>query len=191
LAEVIAQVVFTDPGSRRRTMPARRQRQRFSRSSGRRTTWARFQFPLQLAAAGDYSTVDLLSQFVADGGVTQGVTIGRTHLNLAVNGPNANDESDQFAWGIIRGQGSDVGTNIAGAPAPSTHNYADWMFWDILTCDSDHHYFPGGGNVFRLDLKSQRKIPELDMSMNLVAENLSGAVNLTITVTGSVLLLLP
>jgi len=172
-------------------MPARRQRQAFRRTPGRRTTWARCQFPLLEAAAGDYQTVDLLSQFKADGGTSQGVTVGRTRLNFAVNGPNANDESDQFAVGIIRGQVQDVGANIAGAPTPISNNYADWMYWDILTCDSDHHYYPGGGNVFRLDLKAMRKLPELDMSMNLVVENVSAAADFTLTVTGSVLLLLP
>jgi hypothetical protein len=171
-----------------------RRRQRFHASSGglrRRTTWARFQFVLVEAAPGDFQTVDLLSQFKADGGVTQGVTIGRTHVDLAVSSVGTNDPGDQFAWGIMRGQITDVGINVAGAPAPSTHPYEDWAWWDQLSCDTDAHYFPGGGNVYRLDLKSMRKLPELQMGYNLVMENISAAANFAVSVTGSVLLLLP
>jgi len=96
-----------------------------------------------VAAAGDYSTVDLLGSFKANGGVTQGITIARTRMVISVASAAANDPGDQFAIGIIRGQQKDVGVNVTGAPEPILDLYEDWAFWDQPTCDTNGHYYPG------------------------------------------------
>jgi len=172
-----------------------RSRRRFNAGHGasrRRTTWARVESTVTLAATGDYGTTDLLTAFKADGGVTQGVTIARSHLVLAVE--DLPDAGDQFAWGLIRGQNTDVGVNIAGAPEPVADPYEDWAMWELLTAGAivgAGAYWPGGGNTWRYDIKAQRKIPELQQAWNAVFTNVSATTPFTIGVTGSILLLLP
>jgi hypothetical protein len=142
-----------------------------------------------LAADGDYATIDLLGGFKTMGGVQQGVTVTRMHVILTVI--TASDPEDNFAWGVIRGQQSDQGVNIVGAPKPSTQPYEDWLMWELLTADTDGHYWPGGGNVWRYDIKSRRKLEDLQMSLNIVFESLTAATPFTVTMQVRTLLLLP
>lgn len=174
-------------------MPSRR-RSRFHRQ-GRRTTWATVTQTVSLAAADDYFTFDLLANFKADGGVQQAVTVARTHLlDTITSGVTA---GDNFALGLIRGQSTDVGTNIAGAPTPDVDPYEDWLLWqwrfatdagDGVTTYSEH----GATNVLSFDLKAMRKLEELQMSYNLVIKQLAATTFPVVhQVTGRVLLMLP
>jgi len=145
-----------------------------------------------LAANGNYSTLDLLAPFKTDGGVQQGVTVTRTHLNFSVTSQAS--AADAFTWGIIRGQNTDVGANVAGAPTPDLDPYEDWAMWRTETCAdgiAQNHYFPGSSNVRDFDLRAQRRLPELQMTWNLVMKRLTGSVTLNVTVTASILLKLP
>jgi len=159
----------------------------------RRTTWARFSNTVTLTTTGSYANTDLLAAFKADGGVTQGVTIARTHISISVE--DAPDAGDQFAWGLLRGQNTDAGANIAGAPNPLDDPYEDWAMWDTRAASvgpgGGAAYFPGNGNQWTYDIKSQRKIPELQMAWLASFVNISGTDPITFGVTGSVLLLLP
>jgi hypothetical protein len=138
--------------------------------------------------------VDLLANFKADGGTQQGVTVARIHLRLAiVNAPAA---GDQLALGIIRGQNTDVGVTVLGAPTPSADPYEDWMYWSIFTgCNqpgAGTTIFPGGGNVYEADIKAKRRLPDLQQSLNLVTNTpVSGAFPQQVVYNASILLMLP
>jgi hypothetical protein len=151
-----------------------------------------------LAAANDYFTIDLLANFRADGGTQQAATIVRTHLLDSVT--SVVDAGDNFAMGLIRGQRTDEGANIAGAPVPDLDPYEDWLLWqwrfashartgvDGTGVYSEH----GATNTLVVDSKAQRKLEELNMSYNLVIKQLAaGAFPAVHQVTGRVLLLLP
>ena len=172
----------------------RRRRSSFSRQ-GRRTTWATIEDTYTLAAANDYATADLLQNFKSDGGVQQAVTVVRTHLLVAVTSPVA--VGDNFALGLIRGQNTDVGSNIAGAPVPDLDPYDDWLLWQWRWAGAQAGGAPnyshlGATNVLYFDLKAQRKLEELQMCYNLVIKCLASAtLPMTFQVTGRVLLLLP
>jgi len=175
-------------------MPVRRQRG-FTRSvARRRTTWARSFGTMSNASAATWDTVDLLANFKADGGNQQGVTVARIHLRLAeVTVPAA---GDQFSVGIIRGQNTDVGVTVAGAPSPVLDPYEDWMYWSLFTaCNqpgAGSHMFPGGGGCYEVDIKAKRRFEELQQSLNLVTSApVSGAFPQQIVYSASVLLMLP
>jgi len=172
----------------------RRSRRSFQRQ-GRRTTWATVQETVSVTAADDYVTIDLLSNFKADGGVQQAVTVVRTHLLDAIT--SAVDPSDNFVLGLIRGQNADVGSNIAGAPVPDVDPYDDWLLWQWRFASnngseigvySEH----GGTNVLTWDLKAQRRLEELQMNYNLVIKQLAASTFPVVhQITGRVLLMLP
>jgi hypothetical protein len=139
------------------------------RTPRRRTTWATTATnAISLTAANQYLTTDLLATFKAAGGVTQGCTIARTILRLTVLGAPA--AGDQFVHGIIRGQTTDVGANVAGAPTPLDF-YEDWAWLDQRTAggaSSTTYSDTGASNQIFLDLKVGRKIPEIHQCWNYV-----------------------
>jgi len=147
-----------------------RQRSRVRPVGGtrRRTTWATHQSRESFAAANDLHTIDLLDQYKTAGGPVVGVTIARTLLRISQTTLPAN--GDVFDVGVIRGQSSDVGTNIAGAPSPSSDLYEDWA-WLVRYTSSNSSGGPlwgeHGSNVAQLDIRSKRKLPELHMNWNL------------------------
>ena len=166
---------------------------RSDRAARRRTTWAAFQEHVTLAAPTDYFTFDLLANFKADGGVTQGVTIARTHFTVAVS--TQPDPGDTFTFGLIRGQGVDVGLNIAGAPVPSVDPYDDWLLWQYrgasINGAGHGEYFPGGSNQQNFDLKAMRRLEELQMTYNMVVQNVTASSPFEVYTFGRILLMLP
>jgi len=171
----------------------RHRRQSFNRQ-GRRTTWATVEETVTIAAANDYTTFDLLANFKADGGVQQAVTVVRTHLRDSII--TAVNPGDNFAFGLIRGQSTDVGTNIAGAPVPDLDPYEDWLLWHwhwaSNTIAGGIYSHTGSTNVLPVDLKAMRKLEELQMSYNLVIKQLAAtAFPVTHQINGRVLLMLP
>jgi hypothetical protein len=121
------------------------------------------------------------------------VTVTRSHITLAVVSETA--AGDVFSWGVLRGQNTDIGTNVAGAPTPSADPYDDWMIWRTETAAdglAQNHYWMGSSNVSEWDLKAQRRLEELQMTCNLVIQRISvAAASLHIQVAASVLLKLP
>lgn len=139
-------------------------------SARRRTTWATlFTQGFSLTAANQFLTIDLLSEYAGVAGAElAGISILRTIWLLTVLGTPA--AGDQFTYGIIRGQSSDVGANIAGAPVPSDH-YQDWAYLSQETAggtSSTTFSHTGASNVLPYDLKVGRKLPELHMRWNFV-----------------------
>jgi hypothetical protein len=161
--------------------------------SVRGTTWARFTFNTTNAAAATYSITDLLGNYKTDGGVVVGATVTRIHLELAVTSAVA--AGDTFAWGILRGQNTDVGVSVAGAPQPIADPYEDWMFWQsphaASSLGAGPCYWHSQSNVYSLDLKAQRRLPELQMALLLVVGPQTTGAALTYAASGSVLLKLP
>jgi len=171
-----------------------RRRSRFVRSPGRRTTWAIVTQTISHAAANDYSTIDLLANFKADGGVQQAVTVVRTHLLDSITSTVA--PGDNYTFGLIRGQNTDIGNNVVGAPVPDLDPYNDWLLWqwrwasDTIAGGIFSH--TGSTNVIPVDLKAQRKLEELQMTYNLVIKTLAaGTFPVVHQITGRVLLMLP
>jgi hypothetical protein len=139
------------------------------RRTRRRTTWATHQSTENFAAANDLHTIDLLDQYKTAGGGVVGITIARTILRLTPTYAVA--AGDRLNLGVIRGQDSDIGTNIAGAPSPSSKFYEDWAWLEQYDAANQTGAGPnfntGGGLVIALDIRSKRKLPELQMSWNL------------------------
>jgi hypothetical protein len=125
------------------------------------------------ASAATWDTIDLLAAFKAAGGVQQGVTVARIHLRIAcITAVNPNDE---FGIGIMRGQNTDVGASVVGAPNPVADPYEDWLFWSVFFASTPAagagagpQYFAGGANNVTFDIRAKRKLPELQESLNLV-----------------------
>jgi len=159
----------------------------------RKTTWATFSGSTTLDADGTYETVDLLLNFKTDGGTTQGITVARTHLRLAVT--TAVAATDIFYLGLIRGQNSDVGVDVVGAPDPQSDPYEDWMWWEervASTMTGAGASFFGPSNNQGYDVKSKRKVEQLQMNYNLVLKRaVTAADDLIIAYSGRILLMLP
>jgi hypothetical protein len=77
---------------------------------------------------------------------------------------------NSFHFGLIRGQMSDVGTNIAGAPTPAASPYEDWLLWDLLVYDQTSSLDQFSGTQLHYDLRSMRKLSELQMNYNAVID---------------------
>jgi hypothetical protein len=144
-------------------------------------------------AVGQYTTFDLLAGFKAAGGVQQGVTVVRTHLITACT-TAAPALGSEVIFGLIRGQNTDIGNNIAGAPAPFTDPYEDWMMWEhrVATPGGTTNTFSttGATGAFAWDIRSKRTFLELQESYNMVLENHTASA-VGFTITGSVLVMLP
>jgi len=144
-----------------------------SRSMGRarrRTTWATHQSTESFAAANDKHTIDLLDGYKTAGGTVAGITVGRTLIHLAVTA-GTQTAGDRLNVGLIRGQDSDVGTNITGAPDASSKFFEDWAWleqYDSSVSGGGPLYGKYGSNVLSIDVHAKRKLPELQMSWNLV-----------------------
>ena len=168
-------------------------RHNFSRGSGanrRRTTWARQIGTLSNASAATWATADLLAAFKTGGGTTFGCTVARIHLRLSVI--TAVVASDNFTVGVIKGQDTDVGTTIAGAPQPLTHPYEDWLYWSAFAAGTGATIFPGGGNTYEIDIRAKRKLEELNENLNIVGvTSNAGTFPQQVDYSASVLLMLP
>jgi hypothetical protein len=169
-------------------------RSSYARGTGtnrRRTTWARQVGTLSNASAATYVTSDLLAAFKTAGGTTFGCTVARIHLRLSYETTVA--AGDNFALGVIKGQDTDVGATIAGAPQPLTHPYEDWLYWSNFVASSPgNFYFPGGANTIDIDIKAKRRLEDLDEFLNIVAVSpVAASFPAQIVFSASTLLMLP
>jgi hypothetical protein len=174
-------------------VPARIVARRSRRGTGarRRSTWATHQSTEVFAAANDLHTVDLLDAYKAAGGPVVGITVARTLLHLVTTaGTPASGRA--YNVGLIRGQNTDVGTNIAGAPNPASNFFEDWAWLEQLDycvqAGAGPNMSEGGSNVINRDTRSKRKLPELQMNWNLA---ISSAAAQSLAVYARTLLLLP
>lgn len=150
-------------------MPLHRRSRSMGRSARRRTTWATHQSTEAFAAANDLHTINLLDTYLAAGGTIAGITVARTVIHLAVTA-GTQTAGDRLNIGLLRGQNTDVGTNIAGAPTPSTDFFEDWAWleqYDNSVSGGGPLYGKWGSNVITIDVHAKRKLPELQMTWNL------------------------
>jgi len=144
-------------------------RSRSTVAARRRTTWATFDDSVSVATGG-------------------------THYRMTQT--SAGTAADRFYLGIVRGQNEDVGADIAGAPRPLNDFYEDWAFWSCYTSATLSGAGPTWGvyanNVLDLDLRSRRKLPELQMTWNYVIQVAAFGVSPgTFRVSGRCLIALP
>jgi hypothetical protein len=177
-------------------MATRRGRGRFAPGAERRRTdWAR-QSGAITVEAGDLTYINLLDDYVSDGGNLAGVTVARTHLRLSVTSDVT--AGDTFYWGMIAGPTSYVGTNLTGVPGPEEDPYADWAMWenptaslDVLTGTGYGRYF-GPANNRMVDLRAKRKLSQLQTSWLIcVLGGTIAATTLVVNYSHSTLLMLP
>jgi len=150
-------------------MPVRRRGARSLGRNARRTTWATHQSTEVFAAANDLHTVDLLDSYKTATGTIAGITVGRTIIHMAITA-GTQTAGDRLNIGLIRGQDSDLGTNVAGAPSPSAKFFADWAWleqYDNSVSSGGPLYGKWGSNVISIDVRAKRKLPDLQMSWNL------------------------
>jgi hypothetical protein len=155
-------------------MPNRVVSRRSSGTARRRTTWATHQSTEAFAAANDLHTINLLDQYLTAGGSIAGITIARTVLHLAYTTATGPNSGDRLTIGLIRGQNTDIGTNIVGAPSPSANLFEDWAWleqYDASTSAGGPLYGKWGSNVISIDAKVGRKLPELQMTWNLALKS--------------------
>jgi len=136
----------------------------------------------------------MLTNYAGAGGTLAGITILRTHFRMTQT--SAGTAADRFYLGIVRGQNEDVGADIAGAPRPLNDFYEDWAFWSCYTSATLSGAGPTWGvyanNVLDLDLRSRRKLPELQMTWNYVIQVAAFGVSPgTFRVSGRCLIALP
>jgi hypothetical protein len=162
----------------------------------RRTEWARQVQAVSIAANTNFFTYDMLTDFKGVGGQQQQSTVVRNHVRLVVTSVTLPGEI--FSWGILKGQNTDVGANIAGAPDPFHDHYEDWMWWETCVAAGEGStgqpacYWPPMTNVQDVDVKAKRRLEGLQESLNLVVYRQSVAASaLTLTITSSTLLMLP
>lgn len=171
-------------------MPLHRRGRAMGRAARRRTTWATHQSTEAFAAANDLHTINLLDSYLTAGGSIAGITVARTLIHLAVTA-GTQTAGDRLNVGLIRGQNTDVGTNIAGAPSPSANFFEDWAWleqYDNSVSGGGPLYGKWGSNVITIDVHAKRKLPELQMTWNLA---LHSSVIVTWQLFARTLILLP
>jgi hypothetical protein len=174
--------------ARRRTIHGRTER--------RRTDWARQSGSFTLTTGtASATTVDLLTQYKADGGNTAGVTVARTHLRMAITSDVTG--GDDFYWGLYRGAISNVGSELSGSPTPFTDPYNDWAMWqhlvaslDVLSTTGYAHYWPATNN-HEYDIRSKRRIDQVQMGWLLCVEAGVLANTIVVNYQASTLVMLP
>jgi hypothetical protein len=116
-----------------------------------------------LAAATGITPVDLLAGLEVGGVGTVGGTVVRTHVLLSISDPAADTNPGVF-WGVMVWPKTRVGVNV---PPVNADYYLDWMMLRVLTpgTASTTWQDPTFANYLfgeEYDLKSRRKLPEMD-----------------------------
>jgi len=142
------------------TTAHRRGRRGFQAGQRRKLTWANAQ-GIQNPITTTGILVDLLADYKSAGGTTQGITIMRTHVSICVT-TSTPTVGDGVFTGIVVGQNNDTTATIF----PGEH-YLDWAFYKAI-------YTPFYGQGFRgydIDLKSKRRMQELNQTywLNMAA----------------------
>jgi len=167
----------------------------------RKTQWARFTLN-DVAPALAGSTYDLLGSYKTAAGITlnlPGITIGRIRfkVSITITVPAATAANDGCLLGLAL-QDSTLAT-VAGSPnanPPVTQPYdVDYMLWDQLyRTESVQLGEPTAiANVLykEYDIKSMRKITRGGQTLGLTFQPTGGVTAYTVSMTGSVLLLMP
>ena len=151
----------------------------------RKLVWATVDQSVTIIA-GAKTNVNLLAALSVAGSSLLGVTIMRTHVEIAPT--TALTLGDGLRVGFLVARVADVGAGVTGSPDPSDPEL-DWMLWR-------HEHVtplgiaPGGGDVLVYDIKAKRKMQELNQAYILSLLNSAGG-SKTLYIQGRILLALP
>jgi len=169
---------------RHRTAPARR-----STSQRRKLVWAETGGTVTPGVAGAGAVSDLLANYRAAGGSTQGITIMRTHIAYDAFLHSAANSGDGFAMGII----VDDAAATTATSLSTANPYNDWMYvsnkymGNSMAALASGTGFIYGGEV---DLRAKRKCQELKQTHWVVWDRLTANV-VDISFLARVLIALP
>jgi len=167
-----------------------RRRRMLAPTPRRKRVWADTYFEDLGFAENALRSQDLLSDYVASGGSTQGVTVVRTVVQLLWGINESHGPGDRITFGLIKGT-----QTAADVADPVAEPYADWAWnecrysgWEhgLVTADASEKWV--------LDTKSMRRIDEVGETWWLIYQ---GTAPVTTTATYDVrchartLLLLP
>jgi hypothetical protein len=169
-------------------MPARHRRPRSSgvRGSRRTLVWATFDQSVNIAA-GAQANSNLLANLQVAGSSTVGITVMRTHLELACI--TVVTSGDRFRVGLVIGRLGDVGNPAPVGSTTAADPGEDWLLWRHETAAPT---FGEGdqNNVVRYDVRSKRRSNELDQTYILSMINDVGIAK-TFNMQGRILVALP
>jgi len=164
----------------RRTMG----RRGFATGQRRKLTWA--------SARGEFAdldtvaeVIDLLADYKAAGGSTQGITIMRTHIQLSVQSAAATVGHGAFV-GLIVGTINDTAAQLNGAEP-----FLDWMLYRSCYAFGGSEGTSSSEHVYDIDLRAKRKMQEVNQEYYLVLESLIGATGTNVAYTARTLVALP
>jgi hypothetical protein len=115
----------------------------------------------------------------------------RTHLRLWVT--TAVAAGDGFQFGIEVGGLNDIAVNVAsgsGIDNPIAQPYLDWMLVDQAYARPGYSLY-GPNNQVMVDLKSRRRLADLDRTLILSINNTAAVAALSVAIFSRVLLALP
>jgi hypothetical protein len=173
------------PPRPRRTFPARRTGTR------RRYAWAETSATYGPTAIGNFSVSDLLAGYRGAGGNTNETSIMRVHLKIQI--ASAVAAGDGFKIGLLTGQINTVGAYAGGVPStpdPLALPYLDWMWLEQFGAHPGYSNTGPNNQVIR-DIKSRRRIRELNDTLLISIYNTGAVANLSAVVYCRVLLGLP
>ena len=136
----------------------------------RKLVWASHVFNLA-AAAGVSINTDLLADFKAGGASILGCTVMRIHALFFVKYANL---ADFTQMGICVGRQGDITTGTS--PNPATNPEIDWMLNRYLLATASGAAVDAQ-RVIEIDLRSKRKIEELNQALVLIFTNGNAAGN--------------
>jgi len=152
-------------------MPARHRRSPGAfRSPRRKLVWCTRKVTISSAVATPNTVIDLLSDFRVAGGSTLGATVMRQHIGLLCTWPA---QGNGFNLGLSIIRLSDVG---GSRPMPSLDPEIDWMLSVQRT--TTFAIATEVAHQFDFDVRSKRKVEELDQTLALSFE---AAVSATMT----------
>jgi len=167
-----------------------RRRARFSPVPRRKRVWADTQI-IDLGFAEDsLRSEDLLADFVAAGGSSQGVTVQRTIIDLMWGINEAHTPSDYLTVALIKGTSA-----TADVADPRLEPYADWAWIQTAFSGGQHGLVTADASeTLHVDTSTMRKVDEVGETWWLIYK---GTAPVTATATYDVrarvrtLLLLP
>ena len=115
------------------------------------------------------------------------MTVVRTHLQITPNAAAA--IGDHVTWGVIVARVADVADPVTAGLVTAAQTDLDWMYWTTATANPT--LARENSNTMWIDLKSKRRIREVnDRLIVSILNNQSGA-SQTYRVTARTLVLMP
>jgi len=158
----------------------------------RRLTWCDYkQIGLVVGASAHAANVDLLSQFKTAGGEVNGATVMRTHLHVWPT--TTVTAADKVMLGLIVTGTNQVAPSFAlgvGFDNPQDSPYLDWMLADQWEARPNFNRL-GSSNELAVDLRSKRKMLDLQDSLLLSAVAVTVTSALSVDIFCRTLIALP